>query len=238
MSQLIQIKIQGDGMGSSAWADRNPDKCPICNFSITPIPWGAAKETKVKDTPTIERVFLCPNQECERLFIARYAFTKRPNEVSYDLSTCVPVSLITQSQSKTIKQISPDFCAIYKQSDEAEQYGLVLVAGPGYRKALEFLIKDYIKTRLPETDASALAKKKELVEKTQLAKCIADFIDNKQIKDISTRATWLGNDETHYVRKWEDKDLKDLKKLILLVIHWIEIETLTAEVIADMPAGK
>lgn len=49
---------------------------------------------------------------------------------------------------------------------------------------------------------------------------------------------WLGNDETHYVRKWEDKDLKDLKKLISLTIHWIEMDALTVEVIADMPDGK
>jgi len=40
--------------------------------------------------------------------------------------------------------------------------------------------------------------------------------------------------------KWEDedKDLKDLKKRISLTLHWIEVETLTLEVIADMPEGK
>lgn len=27
------------------------------------------------------------------------------------------------------------------------------------------------------------------------------------------RAAWLGNDETHYVRKWPEKDVKDLKSL-------------------------
>ena len=30
------------------------------------------------------------------------------------------------------------------QAETAEKYGLTLVCGPGYRKALEFLIKDYV----------------------------------------------------------------------------------------------
>jgi hypothetical protein len=38
--------------------------------------------------------------------------------------------------------------------------------------------------------------------------------------------------------KWEDKHLKDLKKRISLTPHWLEVETLTLEVIADMPEGK
>jgi len=52
------------------------------------------------------------------------------------------------------------------------------------------------------------------------------------------RAVWLGNDETHYLRKWEQKDLTDLKNLIGLTVHWIEMEELTETVMKDMPAGK
>jgi hypothetical protein len=44
---------------------------------------------------------------------------------------------------------------------------------------------------------------------------------------MAKRATWLGNDETHYVRTWEGKDLKDLKTLIRLTIHWVEMEAET-----------
>jgi len=36
----------------------------------------------------------------------------------------------------------------------------------------------------------------------------------------------------------EDKDLNDLKKRISLTPHWIEVGTLTLEVIAAMPEGK
>lgn len=40
---------------------------------------------------------------------------------------------------------------------------------------------------------------------------------------MAERATWLGNDETHYVRKWENKDLKDLKNLIDLTVYFISM---------------
>jgi len=83
-----------------------------------------------------------------------------------------------------------------------------------------------------------LQRKKPPLKKTQLGTCIATHIKSEQIKGIAKRAAWLGNDETHYVRKWEGKDLQDLKKLIRLSLHWIEMETLTGEVIADMPEGK
>ncbi len=52
------------------------------------------------------------------------------------------------------------------------------------------------------------------------------------------RAVWLGNDQTHYLRKWEDKDLADLKRLIQLTLHWIEMDELTKKTLEDMPEGK
>jgi hypothetical protein len=55
---------------------------------------------------------------------------------------------------------------------------------------------------------------------------------------LASQAAWLGNDEIHYVRKWEDKDLEDLKKLIQAVIYWILMEQRTDHAIKTMPEGK
>ena len=55
---------------------------------------------------------------------------------------------------------------------------------------------------------------------------------------MATRASWLGNDETHYQRKWEDQDLEDLKKVLQLTVHWISMEELTESVIKKMPQGR
>src|SRR5687767_3154472 len=51
---------------------------------------------------------------------------------------------------------------------------------------------------------------------------------------IAKRATWLGNDATHYYRKWEDKDIHDLKNLIELTVLWIESVELTRQHEEDM----
>jgi hypothetical protein len=101
------------------------------------------------------------------------------------------------------------------------------ICGCGYRKALEFLIKDYAKLRNAGKDTA--------IESAPLGPCIDTYVSDVRIRDIAKRATWLGNDETHYKRRWADKDLNDLKNLIRLVTYWIESEHLTEETLRDMP---
>jgi hypothetical protein len=71
-----------------------------------------------------------------------------------------------------------------------------------------------------------------------LGKCISTYITNDMIQLTASRAVWLGNDETHFVRRWIEKDLKDLKLLIGLTVRWIEMEKMTQEIIGNMPTGK
>ncbi|NGT51777.1 DUF4145 domain-containing protein [Clostridium perfringens] len=91
----------------------------------------------------------------------------------------------------------------------------------GYRKALEFLIKDYLIHKNSEI--------KEEIEGKLLGKCINENVENPKIKKMAKGASWLGNDETHYIRKWKDKDINDLKKMIDLTVYWIAYELKTEE---------
>src|SRR5690606_5384417 len=127
----------------------------------------------------------------------------------------------------SIEEISPSFVQIYNESYSAEQQGLIEICGVGFRKALEFLIKDYSILNNPSEEDKIL--------KMRLANCIKDYVSDERIKKVAKRAVWLGNDETHYVRKWETKNLQDLKKLIELTVHWIEMEKLTESFETDMP---
>jgi hypothetical protein len=90
------------------------------------------------------------------------------------------------------------------------------------------LIKDYL--------INDLQKDRTTIEHATLGQCIETYVTDQKTKEIARRATWLGNDETHYQRIWVDKDLNDLKTLIMLVLHWIEAERLTEEALASMPA--
>jgi hypothetical protein len=130
-----------------------------------------------------------------------------------------------------VTTVSPRFVEIYNQASAAEHAGLDQICGPGYRKALEFLIKDFLKSFAVD-DAE-----KSTIERAQLGTCIAR-IEYPKLKMAASRATWIGNDETHYVRKWEDQDLTDLKKLINLTVHWVTAEVVTAELLISMPDKK
>ena len=134
--------------------------------------------------------------------------------------------------SETINNISPSFTKIYNQSFCAEQLSLDQICGVGYRKALEFLIKDYLMNGLEDET------RKENIKKKFLSNCIQEDVSDERIKSVARRAVWLGNDETHYVRIWEDKDVSDLKKLIDLTVRWIENEVETAKLLEDMPEQR
>ena len=203
---------------------------------VTPIDMSLATQISVGGSNIVERLLQCPNQDCQRLFIARYI--QGIGSTIFQLRSCVPNELRKEEQTETISKISTDFCSIYDEAHKAEQYGLALIAGPGYRKALEFLIKDYIVSKIVEEDPEKKAAQVKVVRETFLGKCIGDFVRNDNIKEMAKRAVWLGNDETHYERKWETKDVSDLKKLISATKYWIEMETLTADVISDMPQDK
>jgi hypothetical protein len=130
--------------------------------------------------------------------------------------------------SDEIRSISATFCIIYGEAHQAEHFGLTQICGVGYRKSLEFLIKDYLIHNRPSDKAS--------IEATMLGPCIDKYVTDPRTKQVAQRATWLGNDETHYQRRWIGKDVQDLKLMINLVIHWIEAEHLTAEALNSMPA--
>ena len=64
--------------------------------------------------------------------------------------------------------------------------------------------------------------------------CINDYVTDTNIKECARRATWLGNDETHYERRWNEHDIEDLKVLIDLTKNWIDNELLTEHYIETM----
>jgi hypothetical protein len=141
-----------------------------------------------------------------------------------------PLTIESSAHTEIIKAVSPSFVDIFREAEIADKKGLKLICGPGYRKALEFLIKDFV--------IRAHQEKTEEIKKLPLAKCIAEYVPDGNVKKVAARAVWLGNDETHYLRKWEEKDLTDLKKLINLTTHWIEADELTREALESMPEGK
>jgi hypothetical protein len=199
--------------------DGHPNECPFCHKTIVPHSIHGIVNGEI-----MEVMLTCPNVSCGKSFIGYYDYG---GSAYYFNGGTTIGTLIEKEISETITTISPNFANIYNQAFSAEQYDLSEICGVGYRKALEFLIKDYLIINNPDDT--------EKIQKKLLGACISEYIDNTRLKSVAKRAVWLGNDETHYVRKWGTKDLQDLKKLIELTLHWIEMESLSDSLEFEMP---
>jgi hypothetical protein len=216
---MINIRLDSN---SSVDVDIIPNDCPYCHRAIDPRIIGHNYSAN-----HLEILYKCTSLNCKRSFIGRYYqnYGDKFNFLETNIGDFKPVDF-----TETVKKISENFVVIYNESHFAEQNQLKQICGVGYRKALEFLIKDYLINKDPT--------KEEKVKKKFLGNCIKDDVTDPRIKQAAERAVWLGNDETHYVRVWEDKSLADLKKLIQLTLHWIEMEQLTDSFQKEMPDKK
>ncbi len=207
-----------------------PDMCPACDHAIEPIfCYQFGVDTWREYDGFLQVVFRCPRVKCQRLFIALYGaergYRGQPNLV---LRKSYLMDVIEFEEfSEIIANVSSKFAQIYNQAKAVEDNNLLLIAGPGYRKALEFLVKDYLIKSNPENH--------DKIKKMQLRDAIKLFTDAR-IEACASRAAWLGNDETHYVRKWEDRDLHDLKTLIKMVVDWIDLVERSKEYVTAMPS--
>ncbi|MBB1059276.1 DUF4145 domain-containing protein [Marilutibacter spongiae] len=194
--------------------DHFPDVCPQCHHAIEP-KYEMTRELGFLQSHVEKRIdvfFSCPRQSCRASFIAFY--TVPPGVSSqlaiYDLDSVAPQMSKIPTLPDRVSSLSPSFVEIYSQADVAEQSNLDQICGCGYRKALEFLIKDFACHYHPAQI--------ETIRGATLATVIRNHIDERSIKTRAELASWLGNDETHYVRKWSDKDLNDLKALLELTV--------------------
>lgn len=219
--------IEFNNKSCSKVSFEEPNICPMCSHCIQPILLSNRLHFLNDDTKAgcFSAFFECTH--CHKSFISTYdiKYERTSSSYSYYVATkhlySAPSKYKAQEFPKCISENYQSFVKIYNQSLEAEHYNLDEIAGIGYRKALEFLIKDFL--ILYES------KDETKVKITPLGTCINTMIENPQLKTVASRATWLGNDQTHYEQKYTDKDINDLKKLIKLSVNWIEMIYLTDE---------
>ncbi len=161
----------------------------------------------------------CP--KCDAIIVKKYKDIGVRSDYLDGTLEVYPQKIKTKEFESSVMNISEMFVSIFNQALAAESMGLDQIAGIGYRKAIEFLIKDYAIGKNPSDT--------ENIKKKPLMQCINDYVTEPKIKKMVTGAVWIGNDETHYTKKWADKDIKDLKKLIDITVYWMNFEILTEE---------
>lgn len=212
--------------------DTRPGACPICGVSVHPHPIAGYFTISSDGFHTPSRweiAFACPREQCRRVFIARYENNPLEPRDIFRLQWVAPRTFRPPEIDADVARVSPGFASVFPQATAAEHYGLSEVAGSGYRKALEFLVKDFCIAEKPGDRST--------IETISLGRVIADFVDDPRIRDCALRAAWLGNDESHYKRKFEDRDVRDLKILIDLTVHWIQMQSLTKRFVDEMHDG-
>jgi len=119
--------------------DQFPLMCPHCRGQMNP----QAVFWRRRDEYDVTVIYLCPLEYCGRLFFAYY---ERPDDFDVDrLTGTLPSLPVLEYEFDDLLQSRfPDFCTIFSQALQAHANGLDHVAGPGYRKALEFLVKESV----------------------------------------------------------------------------------------------
>ena len=56
-----------------------------------------------------------------------------------------------------------------------------------------------------------------------LGSCIKK-LEDQRLKVLAERSAWIGNDETHYVRKHDDLGIEDMKRFIKAMLNYVESE--------------
>lgn len=187
--------------------------CPVCKHAIAP--------TYVTSTLNTERTATVVNYccACQSVFITNYEVQKSgksTGQIDYydgNVLESLPNRFKQEVFDENIVSLSPQFVKIYNQALAAETQGLDEIAGIGYRKALEFLVKDFAIHEHPNAIDD--------IKTVRLAKCIENYIDDQRIATLAEKSAWIGNDETHYVRKQEHRDVSDMKKFIKAMLYFI-----------------
>lgn len=202
--------------------------CPICKAHISPR--NLSSTLFRKDNGEYHTSVLNYCTACNSTFLSDYIVNRIANDSRTDgykrFSSCIPPicepnRFKEKSFDEHIGNLSPSFVKIYNQALAAECASLDEIAGLGYRKSLEFLIKDFAIAEHPDDEAK--------IKSMLLSPCIKTYIDDPRIKTLAERSAWIGNDEAHYVRKQEDRDVSDMKSFITATVYFISMILITKD---------
>lgn len=200
--------------------------CSLCHSTFSSLPSKRLLISEDNNTISLYCFYVCLT--CHKAFIAKYSKFAFVDDSMYEFTETPfisPVDVEKKVFDDYLVNLSEDFAATYNEAYEAEQHGLMKICGMGYRRALEYLIKDYLIHKYP--------KDSEHIKSASLTNCIdsTKYSISTNIKEVAKRCAWLGNDHSHYIVKHTDKDLNDLKELLNITSLWILMELKTEELL-------
>ena len=139
-------------------------------------------------------------------------------------------------KGREINQVSPNFVKVYTQAYIAEKMNLSEICGMGYRKALENLVADFAiyKNGLSTDDALRVEDMPENLSKKihKYHNDMPDFIA------CAERVAWIGNDETHLIKKQVNFNINDMKELIGILVQGVKLKVMAEHYKSNMPSAN
>ena len=225
---IVSYILQHKNGSPKRYACDEPSECPICKHAIKPLVLSQNTFLTGDGSVSFAVTYVCQN--CFFPFLAFFCPTSTMSDEG-QVAKRVFVAPIRHAPVKfdpKIEALSPSFVEIYNQASAAEERDLDQIAGIGYRKALEFLVKDFCIHQTPDEE--------EAIKSKLLGRVIAEYIQEPRIKTLAEKATWIGNDETHYIRKHEDRDINDMKNFIQAMVYFAGMELIVEDADSMSPA--
>lgn len=191
-----------------------PSSCPHCGNSNSPVLYqGWSDDSQSDFNQMFGLLARCTFESCQKYYALSYKYSEGEWKLlEYTYSPPIHIDL-----PENIEEVSKNFVEIYSQATAAEASKLNQIAGVGYRKSLEFLIKDYAIRYHPDEEDS--------IKKMLLYPCIKKYLSEfKRLQALATAATWIGNDETHYERRHTSHDIESMKRFIKSASQYIAAE--------------
>lgn len=208
-----------------------PKVCPHCHKEMVPTIITKSDLQNYKQNRVFAILARC--NICSSFYAVEYIYSnprQNPKQilVPYDYSPTVELDI-----PDNVKEISEYFEDIYTQSESAYQLGLKQIAGMGYRKSIEFLVKDFLIFLNPKDTDKIL--------KLTLDNAISK-IDNEKLQNLARMTNYLGNDQTHIRTLHPTKDIDDLrdflKNLVLLISFEINYHDGLDTILSNWSSGS
>ena len=144
----LNVEIYFRDMRTTVTID-TPSKCPHCGRTMSPLHVGqstSSERTSISEEGRFSVIFRCSFEDCLKYFVIEYINDNFDSASMVDYTYRPPIKV---KLPENIEKVSPVFVEIYSQATVAESEALNQIAGVGYRKAAEFLIKitQYLKIK-------------------------------------------------------------------------------------------
>lgn len=194
---------------------KKPMLCPICGAYVEGIRSESKHFSEIGNANMGFVKYRCPH--CKKAYIVAYEYDAQAKATTFRGFFPTMTEVL---ESELLIKLSPGFENYFNQATRSEKAGDLELAAIGFRTALECLVKDYAITELHKD-------REEVVQK-KLFGAIGEYLGERDLIAAADVVRILGNDYTHYERKYPEHDFALLKSYLQIFMKLVETKLMIA----------